>query len=484
MGPIISAFLGIITVPLTTRYFTRDVFGKAEIFHYVYECVLILVTLGVTNGILRFFYEEQAESRRRFIFRAQLLPVLLALALIPPILIFYRPISIAIIGEPSFSIAVMLAVVMVFGLLERITTLLMRLHEHALAYSVITVLNRLIYIAVLVAFIGLGNVTYSGLIIPSILGVIFYWVAGWFYERRFWLSRRGEEQCRTSYKEFLAYSVPFTGAQFADFVYFRLDKLIMWGLILLGGKGLISDPDLLFTRGDMGLYAAAAKILIFLELLRYAFSLCWGPEIFKSHAEGKDSNLITGRVFSIFVILTSLGVVGIIAGLDIIMLLFGKDFGDVRYVAPVLLLLPAMMLLGVISETGINLAKKPLSHLLIAVVCCIFQLVVSVLAAKWWGLRGIAIGTALTGMLMMYGKGFVSKSLFGSSCRFFRSMPVFGAVFVYALWNTFAPPPIYWNILGALVVAAVPVALFFDTVKELCAEALTLLRTLWVRVRQ
>ena len=122
-----------------------------------------------------------------------------------------------------------------------------------------------------------------------------------------------------------------------------------WPLIIVGIAGVINQsfavPIQKYFLGDSvtenlktgGVYSAAAKLAILMNLFTFAFNYAAEPFFF-SHAQRSDSKLIYAQVGQAFTMVASLVFLGILLYLDLIQLLIGKDFRGGVEIVPILLM--------------------------------------------------------------------------------------------------------------------------------------------------
>lgn len=125
----------------------------------------------------------------------------------------------------------------------------------------------------------------------------------------------------------------------------------------------------------VGVYAAAAKLAILLNLFTTAFNYAAEPFFF-NHSEQKDSREVYGKVALAFVVFSCLVTLGIVFYLDVLIHLIGYQEG--KNIVPILLM--AYVFLGLYYNVGIwyKLADKTYFGAIISTVGAIITLVVSI----------------------------------------------------------------------------------------------------------
>ncbi len=86
-----------------------------------------------------------------------------------------------------------------------------------------------------------------------------------------------------------------------------------------------------------GLYAAAAKLALLMNLFTQAFNYAAEPFFFK-HADSKDAKKIYAEVAQAFALVASIVFLGILLYLDVIVLILGPDYRQSIVIVPILLM--------------------------------------------------------------------------------------------------------------------------------------------------
>lgn len=188
-----------------------------------------------------------------------------------------------------------------------------------------------------------------------------------------------------------------------------------WPLVLVAIAGSINQAfaapiqkyflgaDVLDNLPQVGVYAAAAKLAILLNLFTTAFNYAAEPFFF-NNASHKDSRQVYGKVALAFTIFACLVTLGIVFNLDILIHLIGYQEG--RAVVPILLM--AYVFLGIYYNIGIwyKLSDKTIYGAFISFIGAIITLLVSILLLPKIGTIASAIA-ALTCYVVMVLLGYM-----------------------------------------------------------------------------
>ena len=69
-GTILNMVVGFITTPIITRLVTTDVYGQYNVFIMYAGIGLMILCMGLDQGIIRFYHEDDSQAYRRMLIRA------------------------------------------------------------------------------------------------------------------------------------------------------------------------------------------------------------------------------------------------------------------------------------------------------------------------------------------------------------------------------------------------------------------------------
>lgn len=119
-------------------------------------------------------------------------------------------------------------------------------------------------------------------------------------------------------------------------------------------------PEKMDNLGDAGVYAAAAKLAILLNLFTTAFNYAAEPFFFKN-ADKKDATEVYGKVALMYTIVACLGTLGIVVFLNILIQMFPAVYQKGAAVVPFLLI--AYVFLGLYYNVSIWYKLKDKTHI-------------------------------------------------------------------------------------------------------------------------
>ena len=129
---------------------------------------------------------------------------------------------------------------------------------------------------------------------------------------------------------------------------------------------------------DAGIYAAAAKLAIILNLFTTAFNYAAEPFFF-NNANRKDATEVYGTVALMYTLVACLVTLGIVAYLDVVVLIIGEQYRAGANIVPYLLF--AYILLGLYYNVSIWYKLKDKTHLgaIISIIGMIVTITISIM---------------------------------------------------------------------------------------------------------
>jgi O-antigen/teichoic acid export membrane protein len=186
-----------------------------------------------------------------------------------------------------------------------------------------------------------------------------------------------------------------------DFSFLKRMLLYAWPLVIVGIAGVINQSSSitfqkLFLPNTLkenleegGIYAAAASLAVLLNLFTVAFNYAAEPFFF-AHKEREDAKHIYADVALAFTIVGAVMMLCILAYIDLVQLLLGKNFREGLIVVPILLV--SYLLLGIYYNfsTWYKLADKTFFGALIAGIGAVLTILLNYLFIKKFGVIGSA----------------------------------------------------------------------------------------------
>ncbi len=195
-----------------------------------------------------------------------------------------------------------------------------------------------------------------------------------------------------------------------------------WPLVIVGIAGVINQSSyitfqkyllpnsLMENLSDGGVFAAAASLAVLLNLFTVAFNYAAEPFFF-AHKDREDARQVYADVALAFTIVGALMMLGILAYMDLVQLLIGKNFREGLYVVPVLLL--SFLVLGIYYNfsTWYKLADKTIYGAWIAGLGAVMTIILNIVLIPRYHVMGSA-WAALICYLFMCAASYVQGQKF------------------------------------------------------------------------
>jgi len=348
LGRVLNYF---ILVPYLTRIFLQEEYGVVNIFYTYIALLLILFTYRMETAFFRF--GSKGEDLQRSFSTASLSLLFSTGVFIALLLIFLDPIA-TWLKQPEHPEYVLYSLLIIaLDALAAIPMARLRLENRPIRFASIRIAGILVNIAFIfffleicpklvegghfwvnsiysaehrIAYIFISNVLASGAMLLLLLP--FYLRIRFQFDRVLW-------------KKMIVYAAPLIVAGIAGVI----NQLI--GTPLLER---LASPDLEYNRKLAGIYSAAAKLAVLMNLFTQAFNYAAEPFFFR-HADRDDAKQVYAQVAQAFTLVGSLAFLGIMLYLDLIQYFLGKDFRSGLGVAPILLI--AYLFLGLFYNFSI-----------------------------------------------------------------------------------------------------------------------------------
>jgi len=342
----ISSILGrlinwVALTPYLTRVFTTGEYGIVnELYTYI-ALLMVLFTYRLETAFFR--YGREAQNRQRA-FRTASVSIMGTAIPLLALLIGLAPAIAAWLKYPDqIEYVVLFSVIVVLDALAAIPFAQLRLEGRPTRFAAIKL--GAIFINIVILFFMLEAA-------PRLQAAGWQHIAGWYDPADriayvFWANllasaltlvwlaplyfrRKGEVAPWFDaglWRQMMAYGLPLVLAGLAGVV----NQLI--GVPLLKAW---ASPDLEFNKSLAGIYAAAAKLAILMNLFIQAFNYAAEPFFFRYTAQN-DNKAIFGLVARAFALVGSLAFLGIVFYVDLIQYFLGRDFREGLGILPILL---------------------------------------------------------------------------------------------------------------------------------------------------
>lgn len=379
LGPIGSAALGFITLPIVTWFFSQEDVGRISMLSVAISFSVLLYTLGLDQAYVREFHESDNTPK---LLKTTLLPGLVLLTLSLAILFsFDNIISIWLFEIDSLSLSIMVATIIILSFIIRFLSLILRMNEQGLAYSMSQLLPKLLLVLIIVSYVVFAaEKSITNLVLAHLISTVFVFLIYTWTTRKEWL---------LAFKQTIDYSYSKRLLQFGVPLIFG--GLAFWGLTA-------TDRVLLKELSDfkqLGLYSVSVSFATAAAILQSVFSTIWAPTVYKwaSTNDGLENIYRVNRYILLLVI-----ILFCLAGCFswVVTWILPEQYNEARWILISCLGYPLLYTLSETTVVGIGITRRSSFSMLASIIAFVVNLL-----GNWWliplfGAAGAAVSTCIS----------------------------------------------------------------------------------------
>jgi O-antigen/teichoic acid export membrane protein len=379
IGPIGGALLGLITLPIITWFFSQEDVGRMAMLQVTIGFSTLLFSLGLDQAYVREFHEVDDK------------PALLKRALLPGLSILFVTLLVLLsfggtlagwlFERAEWHLSLLIATVLLAAFISRFLSLVLRMNEQGLAFSMSQLLPKLVLLAIIGGYVLLGadpSLTY--LVIANTASFVFVCVVFAFNTRREWIAGITATLDRQHLKQMLRFGLPLI-----------LGGVAYWGLTAI---------DKIFLRAlasfeELAIYSVAVSFAGAATILQSVFSTVWAPTVYKwaSKGEGLDNVHKVSRYILCLVVMMFC-VAGLLSW--IVTLFLPASYMAVQWILVACLGAPLLYTLSETTVVGIGISRRSSFAMLAAVIAFVFNLAGNWLMIPRFGAAGAAVSTCIS----------------------------------------------------------------------------------------
>jgi len=464
-GNFIVLVLGLISTPLITRVMSEAEYGRATMFQSAVSVVYIFAILGLDQGYIRFFYQENI-SRKKLFYQC-LYPALSLIIIISGIYFAFAGYFNGFLFERhGLDITLLVTGYAITSIFERFLFLNIRMDQNGKLYSNLNILSKVLYIVFILLFVKiLGDdfrVVLYALTMPLVIVTLGLMI-------RFVITNRGEKISLRNVSdngvneiELLKYSVPFIPMLLMEWLMSSMDK---WSIRIFN------------DFAETGIYAAAMQIMVIILTIKITFVAFWSPiamDKYENESEEVCKPFFADMFDKVQFLCLSLAFL-LTTFRGVVVLLLGERYRGAIKLIPFLALMPVLSILFEMTGQGVKFVKKIKYFNYASLAAIICNLLGNTLLVPRIKGVGAALATAVT--YIVY---FSIGTYFANKCypvgyrlkRFIISIVVYG---IYAVYATLTDNQLVSFAVG-LLVFAVHCLVNMNTVKGLISIAVNTIK--------
>jgi O-antigen/teichoic acid export membrane protein len=379
IGPIGAAVLGLITLPIITWLFSQEDVGRMAMLQVTLSFSILLFSLGLDQSYVREFHE--AENKPALLKRAMLPGLILLLITVGVLLSFGGAMAGWLFDLPQWQLSVLVAVALVASFISRFLSLILRMNERGLAFSMSQLLPKLLLLAIIGGYVAAGaDKDLTKLVLANAAAVTFVCVIYGCNTRTEWLAGIHTKLDIDQLKSMLRFGMPLI-----------LGGLAFWGLTAIDKVFLRT----LASFEELGVYSVAASFAAAAAILQSVFSTVWAPMVYKWASTGQGlENVHKVSRYILAVVVLGFSLAGLLSW--VVTLFLPANYAEVQWIVVSCIGFPLLYTLSETTVVGIGITRRSSFSMLAAVIAFAANLAGNWLLIPIYGAAGAAVSTCIS----------------------------------------------------------------------------------------
>lgn len=379
LGPIGGALLAFITLPLITWFFSQEDVGRLSMLNIVTSFGILFFSLGLDQAYVREFHETDNTPA---LFKTTILPGLSLLIVSLVVLIISDNIISRFLFEiDSLFLSIAVVIIMIAMFIARFLSLILRMNERGLAYSMSQVLPKALLLLIIASY-AIFNIdkNFSNLVIANLASTLLICAVYIWNTRKEWLPGLKQKINLSYLKQLLAYGFPLI-----------FGGLAFWGLTATD-RIVLKE---LSNFEQVGLYSVAVSFAAAATIFQSIFSTIWAPTVYKWAAANEGfENIYRVNRYILLIVVSLFCLAGLFSW--VVNWILPNSYDEVRWIVISCLGYPLLYTLSETTVVGIGVTRRSGLALLAAVIAFVVNLVGNLLLVPTLGATGAAVSTCFS----------------------------------------------------------------------------------------
>lgn len=421
LGPVLGAFIGLITLPIISWYFTVEDVGRIAMLNVVIGLAPLILTAGLDQSYVREYSESDSKLE---LFNLCILPSLIVTFFSLGLITSQMSVSQFLFGIDNYLYSALVVLAIFFSVIKRYQVLELRMQQRGIAFSMTILLTKVtVPILLLLYYIFELTNSFKLLLIAYVAShaVVFLWLL--------------PSTLSSIFK-----------SKIKSFNISKIKKMFNFGFpVALGAAAFwgMTSLDKFFLRSysgfeELAIFSMAVSFASIATVLQGVFSSVWSPLVYKwLKDEGDESclqkvELVNQCIFFIAVLLFCLA-----GSFSWIIKYFIPDsYGDVSKLLLLCLLPPMIFTLSLISSVGLGIKRAAKLTLLSSIIALLTNVATNYYLVPLYDAKGAACATALSFLVFYIIKSELSKLIWLSMSvikhyTILFAMTVLAVIFVF-----------------------------------------------------
>ena len=381
IGPIGSAALGFLTLPIITWLYSPEDVGRISMLNIAISFCVLLFSLGLDQSYVREYHES---SSKGILLKSAITPGLFLLLSICLILFFINPsmLSLLLFDDDNYVLSLLTILILVACFISRFLSLILRMKEKGLAYSLSQLLPKLMIILVIgIYYFFADEYSFMQLIIANAFGFVFVLIIMATNTKDDWLEAISSSLSIEKIKIMLRFGYP----------------LILGGLAFWG----VTAADRMFLRvmsnfEQLAIFSVAVSFASAATIIQSVFSTIWSPIVYKvlNTDDGALELVNKASRYMLVAVVCIFCICGLLSW--IVDYFLPSNYGGVKFILVACLGYPLLYTLSETTVIGISISKKTSYSMLASLLAFVVNLVGNFLLVPKFGAAGAAVSTCVT----------------------------------------------------------------------------------------
>lgn len=377
VGNILQRILPFILLPLYLHYLDASDYGIKEIIAITVDLVGIVISLGITVAMSRFYYEYEEEKDRNEVV-STILITFGAIGLVGALAAATQsgPLSGWLLNSRSMSHYFLIAFTsMWFNAMYGIGCDYLRMKERSKLYVVVTTLRLALAMGLNIYFVAFLELKVLGILLGNLVTSIIFFLLLVIPI----LFKIGVRFSYVKCKELMKFGLPLIVSELSGFIVHTSDRFFMEHYLTMSATGI-------YTLG----YRMGSTINMFVTS---PFTQIWLPRRFAIYKQPHAKETYS-RVLTYYLVVSAfIGVWIAIVSRDALLVIGQPEFYDAARIVPIIVLAYIVFGLHYHVNIGIMLAKKTKQFAIINGCNAVLNIALNFLLIPRYGMYGAAVAT-------------------------------------------------------------------------------------------
>lgn len=379
LGPIGGALLAFITLPLITWFFSQEDVGRLSMLNIATSFGILFFSLGLDQAYVREFHETDSTPA---LFKTVLLPGLSLLIISLIVLIALdNTISNFLFEIDSLFLSIAVAIIMIAMFIARFLSLILRMNERGIAYSMSQVLPKALLLLIIATYVIFNiDKSFKNLVIANLASTLLICGIYTWNTRKEWLPGLKQKIDFSYLKQLLAYGFPLI-----------FGGLAFWGLTATD-RIMLKE---LSNFEQVGLYSVAVSFAAAATIFQSIFSTVWAPTVYKWAAANEGfENIYKVNRYVLLIVICFFCLAGLFSW--VVNWILPDNYEEVRWIVISCLGYPLLYTLSETTVVGIGITRRSGLALIASAIAFIVNLIGSFILVPYLGATGAAVSTCFS----------------------------------------------------------------------------------------